>query len=122
MIDDDRLLQHPKTTDEVKECIKDIKVLGRREITLVQKSLDSIVLWSNVLFRSILAWRRHMFASFYKKAPLRTEATNEEKKVEEEAENDEKDEEDDDIEEQLLKLNEQQRKEAKRFALTGNLF
>ncbi|CAF0795514.1 unnamed protein product [Adineta ricciae] len=96
VIDDDRLLQHPKTTDEIKECIKDIKVLGRREIT------------------SILAWRRHMFASFYKKAPLRTEATSEEKKVEEETENGEKDEEDADIEEQLLKLNEQQRKEAKR--------
>ncbi|UJR20609.1 hypothetical protein I4U23_023734 [Adineta vaga] len=99
VIDDDRLLQHPKTTEEIKECIKDIKVLGRREITL------------------ILAWRRHMHASFYKKALPQVEVpTTEKKPVKEgeEIENDEKDEEDDDIEEQLLKLNEQQRKEAKR--------
>lgn len=64
-----------------------------------------------------------MFASFYKKAPLRTEATtSEEKKVEEETEDGDKDEEDADIEEQLLKLNEQQRKEAKRFVFAGSLW
>lgn len=34
-IDDPQILEHPRTTPEIKECIKDIKVLGRREITLV---------------------------------------------------------------------------------------
>ncbi len=61
----------------------------------------------------ILAWRRHLAASLFKKTVPAVEPSTEEKKIEETI--DEDDEMDKDIEEQLLKLNEQQRKEAKRF-------
>ncbi|CAF4511876.1 unnamed protein product, partial [Rotaria sp. Silwood1] len=102
ILDDERILQHPQTTSEIKECIKDIKVLGRREITL------------------ILAWRRHLAASLFKKTLPSIEQQLDETKKEEKTEKDQDDENDEDddidkdIEEQLLKLNEQQRKEAKR--------
>ncbi|CAF2672416.1 unnamed protein product [Rotaria sp. Silwood2] len=102
VIDDERILQHPQTTSEIKECIKDIKVLGRREITL------------------ILGWRRHLAASLFKKILPTIEQQSDETKKEEKIdkdqddENDEDDDIDKDIEEQLLKLNEQQRKDAKR--------
>lgn len=81
----------------MKECIKDIKVLGRREIS------------------SILAWRRHIAASLFKKTLPTVEptTTTTEEKPEEAIEEDE--DMDKDIEEQLLQLNEKQRKEAKRF-------
>ena len=80
----------------MKECIRDIKVLGRREIS------------------SILAWRRHMAASFFKKIlPIAEPPTATTTATEETIEEDE--DMDKDIEEQLLQMNEQQRKEAKRF-------
>lgn len=100
MIDDERILTHPQSTVEIKECIKDLKVLGRREINL------------------IVGWRRHLAASIFRKAPPVIEPTVEKEKIEKTAEEEEDEEEDGvdkDIEEQLLKLNEQQRKEAKRF-------
>jgi hypothetical protein len=61
----------------------------------------------------ILAWRRHLAALLYKKTIPAVEPSTEENKIEESIEED--DEIDKDIEEQLLKLNEQQRKEAKRL-------
>jgi len=76
------------------------------------------------VFRLIIGWRRRLLASLYKKAAAangenKVEQENgaEEKAEEEEEENDNDDEEDKDIEEQLLELNEQQRKEAKRFEI-----
>ena len=74
-------------------------------------------------FRSILAWRRHIAATFFKTTlpRLEPEPGSEQPKKDDEAEKtEEKDEDEDDdidkdIEEQLLKMNEQQRKEAKRF-------
>jgi len=72
-----------------------------------------------LIFSLILAWRRHLAASIFKKAPSQIEQKTDEaekEKVEEAGEEEEHDEDDfdKDIEEQLLKLNEQQRKEAKR--------
>lgn len=73
------------------------------------------------MFSLILAWRRHLAAGLFKKAlPTIEPPTIDGEKTEEKVEgaggeDDEDDEVDKDIEEQLLKLNEQQRKEAKRF-------
>lgn len=75
------------------------------------------------VFRLIIGWRRRLLASLYKKAVAangenKVEQENgAEEKAEEGEENDVDDEEDKDIEEQLLELNEQQRKEAKRFEI-----
>ena len=70
----------------------------------------------------ILAWRRHIAASLFKKIlPIIDPPTENPEKVEQptldgEEDDDGEDDVDKDIEEQLLHLNEQQRKEAKRFA------
>ena len=66
----------------------------------------------------ILAWRRRLAASLFKKAAApAVEPSTEENKTEEPTEKDEEEDDDmdKDIEEQLLKLTEQQRKEAKRL-------
>ena len=48
-MDDERLADHKETTTEMKECLKDIKVLGKREIrniikwrTKMNKYLESL--------------------------------------------------------------------------------
>jgi len=73
----------------------------------------------NEIFSSlILAWRRRLAASLFKKVLPSIEPPTEEIKTEEKIEEEEDDDDDDvdkDIDEQVLKLNEQQRKEAKRL-------
>jgi hypothetical protein len=80
-----------------------------------------------IFFRLILAWRRHIAASFFKKILPAIEQPTDETKTEEplekvDGDEDEIDDIDKDIEEQLLKLNEQQRKEAKRFLKNIKIF
>lgn len=90
-LDDGKLTNHPSTTDEIKECLKDIKVLGKREI------------------RWIISWRK-----------LLKKELDDEKKLLEEKETDVKEKEIDEsedeanaLEEQLANLEDSERKALK---------
>ena len=90
--------------------------LGQRTVHLSRRS-----------FRLILSWRRHLAASLFKTSlpevvPVETPTENGSLSKEDQAEKDDEDEDDQDIEEQLLKLNEQQRKEAKRYGSLSSTF
>merc|ERR1711935_40964 len=41
-LDTPRIFKHDKTTNEVKECVKDLKVLGIKELRLLKKWRDSL--------------------------------------------------------------------------------
>jgi len=42
VLDTPRIIKHPRTTDEVKECLKDLKVLGMKELRLLKKWRDAL--------------------------------------------------------------------------------
>ena len=42
VLDEKRIADHPKTTGEVKECCKDLKVLGMKELRLLKKWRESL--------------------------------------------------------------------------------
>lgn len=42
IIDTPRIGKHPKTTDEIKECLKDLKVLGMKELRALKKWKDAL--------------------------------------------------------------------------------
>jgi len=42
ILDTPRILAHPKTTKEIKECVKDLKVLGIRDLRSLKKWQDSL--------------------------------------------------------------------------------
>lgn len=56
VFDDPKIESHPKTTDEIRECCKDIKVLGRKDI------------------RNLMAWWKFVRNEFYPKEQLKITA------------------------------------------------
>merc|ERR1712073_126015 len=42
LIDTPRIEKHPRTTAEVKECLKDLKVLGMKELRMLKKWRDAL--------------------------------------------------------------------------------
>lgn len=45
VLDDKSILQHAKTTQEIKECCKDIKVLGRKDLKTLLHWLKQMKEW-----------------------------------------------------------------------------
>ena len=93
VLDDSSLANHPTTTPEIKECMKDIKVLGKREIRL------------------IINWRKKIKKEMDEQSEGQkaTQAENNE-----EAEDNDTDKEDAELQEQLAKLEGDEKKALKR--------
>ncbi|XP_041347432.1 pre-rRNA 2'-O-ribose RNA methyltransferase FTSJ3-like isoform X2 [Gigantopelta aegis] len=88
VLDDAKVAEHRATTQEIKECLKDIKVLGKKEI------------------RNIFSWRKKIQKDLY------TEEENSlEKEVEEEEESSDGEAE---LREKLAKMEEEERRRLKR--------
>ncbi|CAD0196819.1 unnamed protein product [Chrysodeixis includens] len=93
VIDDKSILENPKTTEEIKECCKDIKVLGRKDL------------------KSLLTWFKQM-----KELKSQEEKTEEKEGDDEETKedaDDEKDEEDD-VDAEIAGLQDEERRQSKR--------
>lgn len=97
-IDDERMLNHPKTTKEIIECCKDIKVLGRKDL------------------RSLLNWWKILKEQFDEKESKDGDDKESEEKEEERplTLEEQEDLEDDQIVKDIESLKEEQAKEVKR--------
>ncbi|XP_061417970.1 pre-rRNA 2'-O-ribose RNA methyltransferase FTSJ3 [Lethenteron reissneri] len=68
VLDDPRMVSHPSTTNEIAECCRDIKVLGRKE-------LRSLINWRTKLKKSLLRATEEKAAPAVKAAPAEEAAT-----------------------------------------------
>lgn len=97
MFDDPAIVNHEKTTNEIKECAKDIKVLGRKDL------------------RNLLTWWKTLHEEYLKGLP-KTEDEPEEEPVED-IKSESEDEEDADlkgVEKEISELQEEEHREQKR--------
>ncbi|CAF4771484.1 unnamed protein product [Pieris macdunnoughi] len=92
VIDDEDVHNHPKTTKEIKECCKDIKVLGRKDV------------------KAILNWLKHIKESKKTKEPTEEKADVDEK----EEDKDEADKEEETIDDEVAELQDEEKRLLKR--------
>ncbi|XP_037816039.1 pre-rRNA 2'-O-ribose RNA methyltransferase FTSJ3 [Lucilia sericata] len=96
-IDDERIANHPKTTQEILECCKDIKVLGRKDI------------------KGLLAWWKAIKEEYFKEEDKETEVIEEEEAPKRPLTQEEiEDMEDEELQKQISTLAEEEQKELKR--------
>ena len=99
VLDEKRIADHPKTTGEVKECCKDLKVLGMKELRLLKK------------------WRESLRSDFEKSEKPRAPEISEEVAGADKAGNasdDEEEKEMKNLEKQIETLKDEERRDAKR--------
>jgi len=89
-----KIKNHPRTTTEILECCKDIKVLGKKDI------------------KGLLLWHKHIRSDFFKNENEDIKEVVEPKKdlTQEEIEEQEMEQ----LDKEIAELNEEERKEAKR--------
>ncbi|PVD31320.1 hypothetical protein C0Q70_06732 [Pomacea canaliculata] len=96
VLDETRISEHPATTIEIKECCKDIRVLGKKDI------------------RSLLSWRKVLIKDFQKAEAEQEQAKNESAEGKAEEELSENEVEEQEMQEILAKANEEELKQLKR--------
>ncbi|XP_055703431.1 pre-rRNA 2'-O-ribose RNA methyltransferase FTSJ3 [Phlebotomus papatasi] len=62
VFDDDKIAQHPKTTEEIRECCRDIKVLGR-------KDLKALIAWWKILHKEFEEEKKPVVAEIPAEVP-----------------------------------------------------
>uniref|UniRef100_A0A1A9WT14 Putative rRNA methyltransferase n=1 Tax=Glossina brevipalpis TaxID=37001 RepID=A0A1A9WT14_9MUSC len=97
-IDDKRIAEHPKTTAEILECCKDIKVLGRKDI------------------KGLLVWWKHIKEELFKTNKQEEAVLIEEEEVAKEplTQDEIENMEDAELQKQIIELAEEERKDTKR--------
>ncbi|XP_065210276.1 pre-rRNA 2'-O-ribose RNA methyltransferase FTSJ3 [Planococcus citri] len=96
VFDDDEILNHPKTTDEIKRCCEDIKVLGKKEL------------------RSLLSWWKSYRQDKQKSEEPKKSAEPEKPKLVPHGSESDEEKELDDVSKQIDEMIDEEKREAKR--------